>query len=161
MVLLESGHIDCHVDEFIIVCDVVTYHHKGQLTFNTRKLLKAPLRRCSMYWHVAKRVFSSLALGWMISWAIGLTILISAFLLGFAKDAYSYPIHLYIAIFAIATAFSYLKLKTFSKVFMLSLILSAVLFLTLIIVVINQNPDVGGVGFNLEITPWSVHLGKP
>ena len=114
-----------------------------------------------MHFYVVGRILSSIALGWMISWAIGLTILISAFLLGFGKNDFSYPLRLYIAIFAIATAFSYLKLKTFSRVFMLSLIIATVLLLTLIIVVINQNPDVGGVGFNLEITSWSVRSGKP
>ena len=92
-----------------------------------------------MYFYVVRNIHYSIALGWMVSWAIGLTILISEFLLGFGKDDFSYPLRLYIAIFAIVTAFSYLKLKTFSRVFMLSLILLAVLLLTLIIVIVNQN----------------------
>ncbi len=106
-----------------------------------------------------KRVALSLVLGWTISWAVGLVILISAFLFGFAKKSFSYPIEIYIAIFVMVTAFSYLKIKRFSRVFISFLILSAVLLLTLMVIVTNQNPDVKG--FVIEVTPWSVNLEKP
>ena len=114
-----------------------------------------------MHGSTVKRVIFSIVLGWTISWAIGLAILISAFLLGFAKNSFSYPLKLYVAIFAIVTVFSYLKLNNFSRIFMLFLIILTVLLPALMVVVISQNPDVRGVGFIIEVTPWSVHLGKP
>ena len=112
--------------------------------------------------HDVKRILSSIVLGWTISWVIGLTILIVAFSLGFTETEFSYPLQLYIAIFVIVTTFSYFKLsKAFSRSFVLFLILSAILLFVLMIIVINQNSEVGGVGFSLKITPWSVYLERP
>jgi len=115
----------------------------------------------SVSYPTTKRLVCSVVLGLMVSWIVGLTILISAFLLGLAKSEFSYPLPMYVGLFIAITVLIYLKFRRFVKSIIISFILFTVQFFILMIIVLNQNPDIKGVGFVLEITPWSVYLGKP